>query len=183
MSTISHGLDIPPEPIRPVPAESRGGPQRSVVCDHAGARARCAGRVPQQHRLAVERRSRRQHRPVAADGVAADAHAGAARLSQARRQGTLPARARHPGCGLSRAVAAESPATGAALDARLRGLHRRHGIHRDAVRPRLHLCRDAAHHRCRAAYARRRLYRHDGDHRGRPRAAVAVHRRTSATAT
>ena len=112
-----------------------------------------------QQRRALERRTRRAHRPVAADGVAADLHAGAARLSQARRQGPLRTRARRARNRLSAAVGDQGAADGASPDARLRGLRRRHGFDRDAVRARLHLCRDAAHHRRGAASARRRLLR------------------------
>ena len=170
---FDYGSDFHRRSLHPAP--NAGGPCRSLLRDHAGAWARRAGRVPQPQRLAVERRPRAAYRPVAADGVAADLHAGATRLSQARRQGTLPARARYSGRRLSGAVGAKSPATGASPDARFRRLHRRHGFHRDAVRARLHLCRNAAHHRRRDAFAGCRLCQFAGAYRRRPRAAVAVH--------
>src|ERR1700716_50130 len=76
--------------------------------------------------------------PPAADGVAADIHAGAAWLPQARREGTPRTRPWHTRCGLPRSVSSESPANGEAPDARLRGLCGRHRLHSDAVRARLH---------------------------------------------
>src|SRR5216683_7529525 len=111
-----------PRSLPGFPGQARDGAGRSVVCDDAGAWARCAGRVPQLWRLAIERGPRIAYGLVQADGVAADLHASAARLSQARRQGPVRARARHSRCGLSGAVGAESSAVGASLDARLRRL-------------------------------------------------------------
>ncbi|KAH2841567.1 hypothetical protein KXW36_000931, partial [Aspergillus fumigatus] len=62
-------------------------------------------------------------------------------------------------------------------DARFRGLCRRHGVDRDAVRARLYIRGDAAHHRRSPACARCRLHRHAGDDRSRPCPALALHRR------
>src|SRR5271169_3787952 len=115
-SIIRHGFNT-------IVGLSRGfstanGDGRSVVCDDVGAWARRARGFPQRQRRPVECRSRIAYRPVAADGVAADLHAGAARLSQARHQGALRTRPRRPSRGLSGAVGAKSPANGTAADAR-----------------------------------------------------------------
>src|SRR5450631_3420479 len=112
MSNISYGCSFA-RYFSAIPAR----PDRPVVFDHAGAWARRARGLPQRQRLAVERRPRSQHGPVAADGVAADLHAGATRLSQARRQGAFRTRPRHFGRGLSGTIGPKSPAVGPALDA------------------------------------------------------------------
>src|SRR5712671_7560157 len=84
-------------------------PKRSFVRDNLGAWARPAGGVPRRKRRTVQCRSRTTHRAITADRVAVDLHAGATRLSQARRQRALSTRPRRARNGLSITGGAESP--------------------------------------------------------------------------
>ncbi len=127
-----------------IPAVSRpraaGDPGDPAFSDHPGAWARSARRFPQQPRP-LSNADLALHTGLSRPTVSRLAYT-LAELGYLKRdaKGRYPTRPRHIGRGLSGADSPESPAIGAATDARLRRLCRRHCLHRDAVRPRFHLC-------------------------------------------